>query len=48
MEGVDIKYVIGDVTRPQVTGAFDSLVLHCVGEERVKWDPSMRMLWGEQ
>lgn len=30
-EAVDIRYVIGDVTRPQNTEQSDAIVVHCVG-----------------
>lgn len=31
-EAVDIRYVVGDVTRPQNTESSDAIVVHCVGE----------------
>ena len=31
-EAVDIKYVVGDVTRPQNAEPSDVIVVHCVGE----------------
>ncbi len=30
-EGVDIQYMVGDVTRPQCAGTEDAIVVHCVG-----------------
>ena len=32
MEGVDIKYIVGDVTFPQCDGSSDAIVVHCVGK----------------
>ena len=31
-EDKDIRYLVGDVTRPQQTGTSDAIVVHCVGE----------------
>ena len=31
-EGVDIRYMVGDVTRPQCAGKEDAIVVHCVGK----------------
>lgn len=31
-EGVDIRYMVGDVTRPQCAGKDDAIVVHCVGK----------------
>ncbi len=30
-EGVELRYLVGDVTRPQQTGSSDAIVVHCVG-----------------
>ena len=30
-EDRDIRYLVGDVTRPQQTGTSDAIVVHCVG-----------------
>ena len=31
-EDRDIRYLVGDVTRPQQTSTSDAIVVHCVGE----------------
>ena len=31
-EDRDIRYLVGDMTRPQQTGTSDAIVVHCVGE----------------
>ncbi len=36
-EGVDLRYLVGDVTRPQQTGSSDAIVVHCVGEWAVQY-----------
>ncbi len=34
VEGEELRYLVGDVTRPQQTGTSDAIVVHCVGEWR--------------
>ena len=29
--GLDIQYLVGDVTQPQCTGTKDAIIVHCVG-----------------
>jgi len=31
-EGVELHYLVGDVTHPQCAGTDDAIVVHCVGE----------------
>ena len=31
-EGVELRYLVGDVTHPQCAGSDDAIVVHCVGE----------------
>ena len=31
-EGVELRYVVGDVTHPQDPGTADAIVIHCVGK----------------
>ena len=35
-EGVELKYVVGDVTCPQNAGQADAIVVHCVGKFKVQ------------
>lgn len=34
-EGVELRYMVGDVTCPQNTGKADTIVVHCVGKFKV-------------